>query len=76
MISAPQSTLRPAARPAVVAFLIAGILAAVPAVAAGAPPIGTFSLPDLNATSTRFGHSISPRDYGQWISAYYFGNEG
>jgi hypothetical protein len=43
--------------------------------AAGAP-ITAFALNDLNANSSRVGLTVSPRDYGQWISAYYFGNEG
>lgn len=45
------------------------------AAAAGAP-IAAFALNDLNAGSSRTGQVLSPRDYGQWISAYYFGNEG
>ena len=39
-------------------------------------PIGAFALNDLNQNSIRVGQSVSPRDYHQWISAYYFGNEG
>lgn len=50
------------------------------AVATGAAHAGTpltaFNLNDLNPNSSRLGRTISPRDYGQWISAYYFGNEG
>ncbi len=41
-----------------------------------AVPVSAFALNDLNERSERIGQSISPRDYGQWISAYYFGNEG
>jgi len=50
------------------AFLAAGSARAV--------PIATFALDDLNERSSRVAQVISPRDYGQWISAYYFGNEG
>ena len=41
-----------------------------------AEPLREFVLPDLNAASDRVGDQVSPRDYTQWISAYYFGNEG
>lgn len=44
--------------------------------AAAGAPIAAFALNDLNANSSRVGLTASPRDYGQWISAYYFGNEG
>ena len=44
--------------------------------AAGGAPIAAFALNDLNPESPRTGQVLSPRDYGQWISAYYFGNEG
>lgn len=49
-------------------------LAAAPALAGA--PLTAFHLNDLNPNSSRLGRTISPRDYGQWISAYYFGNEG
>lgn len=55
-------------------FLWAGVLLSAGA-AAGAP-IAAFALNDLNQNSPRSGRTVSPRDYGQWISAYYFGNEG
>lgn len=54
-------------------LVAAGILTVGTAVAA---PVSAFALNDLNERSERIGQSISPRDYGQWISAYYFGNEG
>jgi hypothetical protein len=41
-----------------------------------AAPLAPFALADLNANSPRVGNPISPRDYGEWVSAYYFGNEG
>jgi hypothetical protein len=42
----------------------------------GGTPLTAFALSDLNVNSSRLGRTLSPRDYGQWISAYYFGNEG
>lgn len=39
-------------------------------------PLAAFALPDINPQSSRAGRTLSPRDYGQWITAYYFGNEG
>ena len=50
--------------------------------AAPAPPMGPnpdemvpdFSLADVNPTSTRFGEAVSPRDYLNRISAWYFGS--
>jgi len=38
--------------------------------------LAAFALTDLNANSPRVASAVSPRDYTQWISAYYFGNEG
>lgn len=46
------------------------------------PPMGPnpdemvpdFSLADVNPTSTRFGEDVSPRDYLDRISAWYFGS--
>jgi len=32
-----------------------------------------FSLPDVNANSTRYQETVSPRDYLGQISAWYFG---
>jgi len=72
----PRFVIRPAVGVAVLLSLLAGVMRPRAALAAEPLPIGAFSLADLNAASARFGHSISPRDYGQWISAYYFGNEG
>ena len=38
-----------------------------------AAPMPDFALEDVNATSPRFGESISPRDYLRQVSVYYFG---
>ncbi len=51
------------------------VVAIAPAVKAG-EPLAAFALGDLNMNSARVSQTISPRDYGQWVSAYYFGNEG
>lgn len=39
-----------------------------------AGPATDFSLPDVNATSPRFGAPVSPRDYLQKVSGWYFGH--
>ena len=33
-----------------------------------------FALTDANSTSTTFGQPVSPRDYLQQVSAWYFGH--
>jgi hypothetical protein len=33
-----------------------------------------FSLPDMNATSQSYQQTVSPRDYLQRVSAWYFGH--
>lgn len=38
-----------------------------------ADPLPDFALEDVNATSPRYGESISPRDYLRQVSVYYFG---
>jgi hypothetical protein len=53
-----------------------GLAAAAVSSAFAAAPLAPFALTDLNANSPRLGSTISPSDYGEWISAYYFGNEG
>ncbi len=39
-----------------------------------AGPVSDFSLEDVNATSPRFGQAVSPRDYLQKVSGWYFGH--
>lgn len=39
-----------------------------------AGPLSDFGLDDVNATSPRFGESVSPRDYLQKVSGWYFGH--
>jgi len=39
-----------------------------------APPQPDFSLPDVNANSATGGRRVSPRDYADLWSAYYFGH--
>ena len=43
-------------------------------VVAGVPQ-PDFRLPDVNPNSPRYLHLVSPRDYRQQVSAYYFGQE-
>lgn len=35
---------------------------------------GEFALEDVNATSPRFGETVSPDDYTGQVSAWYFGH--
>lgn len=39
-----------------------------------AGPVADFALEDVNATSPRFGQVVSPRDYLQKVSGWYFGH--
>jgi hypothetical protein len=48
---------------------------AIGAVLAQAVPQPEFSLPDVNPGSARAGHAISPRNYTQQITVWYFGRE-
>lgn len=47
-----------------------------PRTLSAADPLAPFVLADLNPTSLRVGTPVSPPNYTEWISAYYFGNEG
>ena len=42
---------------------------------ASAAPQPEFSLPENNNNTDRAGLDVSPRDYRQFISVYYFGHE-
>lgn len=48
------------------------VLSAGPSVVGGGM-VPDFSLPDVNATSPRYGEWVSPRDYLGQVSAWYFG---
>jgi hypothetical protein len=39
---------------------------------AGKNAVPDFSLPDLNPTSSRYGEAVSPRDYLEQVSGWYF----
>lgn len=52
-------------------FILSGIALA----SAAAAPQPDFTLADVNPGSDRSGQTISPRDYQQQISVYYFGRE-
>ena len=41
---------------------------------AGAEPAPDFALVDVNPTSTTHNQTVSPRDYVQQVSAWYFGH--
>jgi hypothetical protein len=62
-------------------LLVLALLACAAAVMAPRPlqaadPLAPFVLADLNPASLRVGNPVSPPHYTEWISAYYFGNEG
>lgn len=40
----------------------------------GSASVSDFSLPDVNTTSATFGAAVSPRDYLQKVSGWYFGH--
>ena len=40
-----------------------------------AAPQPDFQLPEINDNTDRAGQTVSPRDYRQFISVYYFGHE-
>ncbi|HRX79570.1 MAG TPA: hypothetical protein P5307_10950 [Pirellulaceae bacterium] len=37
-------------------------------------PMADFQLRDINPASSRFGETVSPRDYLSQVSAWYFGH--
>ncbi|MGK0190525.1 MAG: hypothetical protein ACI9R3_006353 [Verrucomicrobiales bacterium] len=58
-----------AARSAIAALVCGGSMVAQ------ADPQPEFALPDINPESERSGQAISPRNYKQQITAWYFGRE-
>lgn len=40
----------------------------------GQAVVPDFSLPDVNSTSATYGMSVSPRDYLEQVSGWYFGH--
>ena len=55
------------------AIVVSALALAAPCGAVEPEP--DFLLEDLNPASARLGEMISPRQYGEWISVYYFGQE-
>ncbi len=55
------------------AFLLGLVVSAR---AASGQPVPDFSLDDVNPNSPRFQAKVSPRDYLQQVSGYYFGSAG
>jgi hypothetical protein len=59
--------------------LIIFLVCCVPALAVDPPPKADFSAPDLNVGSDRrkaTAAEVSPRNYLNQVSAWYFGHEG
>jgi hypothetical protein len=57
-----------------VALVCAGCKDDDPAGPSDAVPAPDFALPDVNATSATYDQTVSPRDYLQKVSAWYFGH--
>ena len=55
------------------ALAVAIAVAAGSSIAAGVEMVPVFSLPDVNGTSSTYDQSVSPRDYLQQVSGWYFG---
>jgi len=56
------------------AFVVFLALSAGCPVAFSGPVMPDFLLEDVNATSSTFGQPVSPRDYLQQVSGWYFGH--
>ena len=54
-------------------FIICVILPAALPVAVGAAMVFDFALTDVNSTSSTYNQSVSPRDYLEQVSGWYFG---
>jgi hypothetical protein len=54
-------------------FIICVILPAASPVAVGAAMVSDFALTDVNSTSSTYNQSVSPRDYLEQVSGWYFG---
>jgi hypothetical protein len=53
----------------------AGLTAAYPSANGQGPnAVGDFSIPDVNPNSASFDTNVSPRDYLQQVSGWYFGH--
>ncbi len=55
-------------------FVVFCVLSAGSPVAAGGVMMPDFALLDVNSTSSTYGQLVSPRDYLQQVSGWYFGH--
>lgn len=60
-------------RPMAAALVVALALLAGSSVAADIEMVPDFALVDVNETSSTYDRSVSPRDYLQQVSGWYFG---
>jgi len=51
-----------------------GVVMPLPVAEGEGDPRPAFQLEDVNPDSTRFGETVSPRDYLSQVSAWYFGH--
>jgi len=72
MSSTSKSRIR--LRPRVSALVVFLVLAAGSADAWGGQVMSDFSLIDVNEASSMYGQAVSPRDYLQRTSGWYFGH--
>lgn len=56
-------------------WLAWAVMAGLACSAAVAAPVGDFRLGDTNRWSPRVGQEVSPRQYLEQVSVYYFGYE-
>ena len=53
-------------------FVVFSVLSAGSSVAAGDQMVPDFALEDVNSTSSTYGQLVSPRDYLEQVSGWYF----
>ncbi len=70
----PPSNNRTMLGPMAATLVVAFALLAGSSVAANAEMAPDFALVDVNETSSTYNRSISPRDYLQQVSGWYFGH--
>lgn len=57
-------------------FIVCVVLPAGSPVAVGAGIVPDFALTDVNSTSSTYNQEVSPRDYLEQVSGWYFGHAG
>ena len=55
-------------------FIVCVVLPAASPVAVGAAMVPDFALTDVNSTSSTYNQSVSPGDYLEQVSGWYFGH--